>query len=58
VAGGIHAAIDLGMTVPLARRTLYYTALDPTMLEVKRHDIYDMAPVGWIASLGLGVQFR
>jgi hypothetical protein len=58
VAGGIHAAIDLGMTVPLTRRTLYYTALDPATLQVERHDLWSVALVGWIASLGLGVQIR
>jgi hypothetical protein len=58
VAGGIHAEIDLGMTVPLARRTLYYTALDPTTLQVERRDIYGMATLGWIASLGLCVQIH
>jgi hypothetical protein len=58
VTGGIHAALDLGMTVPLARRTMYYTALDPDTLQVKRHDLYSVEAVGWSASLGLGVQIR
>jgi hypothetical protein len=58
VAGGVHAVADLGITVPLARRTLYYTALDPTMLQVERHDLHEIAQVGWIASLGLEVQIR
>jgi hypothetical protein len=58
VAGGVHAAIDFGMTVPLTRRTLYYTALDPGTLQVERHDLYGVALVGWIASLGLGIQIR
>ena len=58
VAGGIHAAIDVGVTVPLTRRTVYYTALDPAMLQVERHDIYRMDAVGWITSLGLRVQIR
>jgi len=58
VGAGIHAAIDVGMIVPLARRTLYYTALDPTTLQVERRDLYGIAAVGWIASLGLGIQIR
>jgi len=58
VAGSIHATIDLGMAVPLARRTLYYTALDPMTLQVERNDLYGMAAVGWIASLGVEVQIR
>jgi hypothetical protein len=58
VAGPIHAAIDFGMTVPLTRRTLYYTRLDPAMLQVERRDLYNAAAVGWTASLGLGMQIR
>jgi len=58
VAGRIHAAIDLGMTLPLARRTFYYTELDPITLQMQRHDLYGMAAVGWSAALGLGVQIR
>lgn len=58
VAGGIDATIDIGMTVPLTRRTLYYTALDPTTLQVERHDIYGIAAVGWVTSVGLRVQIR
>jgi hypothetical protein len=43
--------------VPLTRRSLYYTALDPTTLQVVRHDVFDVPAVGWIASLGLALHF-
>jgi hypothetical protein len=58
IAGRLHAVLDLGVTVPLARRSLSYTALDPETLRVERHELADVAAVGWIASLGLGVQIR
>lgn len=58
IGAGIDAAIDLGVTVPLARLTVYYTALDPAALQVVRRDLYGVATVGWIASLGLGVQIH
>jgi hypothetical protein len=58
LGGGIDAAIDLGMIVPLVRRTVYYMALDPTTLQVERRDLSNMAAVGWSASLGLEVQIR
>jgi hypothetical protein len=58
VVGGLQVVIDLGITVPLARRSLYYTALDPMTLQVERHDLTETAAVGWIASLGLALQVR
>lgn len=58
IAGRLHAVLDLGMIVPLARRSLSYTALDPATLRVERHELSDTAAIGWIVSLGLGVQIR
>jgi hypothetical protein len=58
VAGGLEVVLDAGVTVPLARRSLYYTALDPMTLQVTRHDLTETAAVGWIAALGLALQIR
>jgi hypothetical protein len=57
LVGPLDAVVDLGAMVPLTRRSLYYTALDPTTLQVVRHDVFDVPAVGWIASLGLALHF-
>lgn len=57
VIGPVTAVAELGPMVPLLRRHLTYTALDPVALEVVRRDLHAPPVMGWTATLGVGVQF-
>jgi hypothetical protein len=57
IADRVSVVAELAAVVPLIRRSLYYTALDPSTLQITRHSIDEVAVVGWAASLGLGVHF-
>lgn len=57
ITSRLDALVEAGAMVPLTRRSLYYTALDPMTLEVSRHEVYAVPVVAFSVAVGLGVHF-
>lgn len=57
LTSSLDVIAELGGVAALMRRSLYYTALDPTTLQVVRHEVYAEPVVGWLAALGIAMHF-